>query len=400
MKTITNATKLLAFALFTTASIQAQSITVEQLIDEVDYDNLEYILKEFTGEKETKVGGKTVTIKNRDQANNDLAKDYILEKLESFGGDLEIEVQEFNTAGKNVIATQVGKENPDDIYIISAHYDSVTEYCADDNATGTAAVLEIAKTLSQVCLDNTIKYIFWDEEEIRLLGSDHYAKNLSSSMKSKIKGVINMDMLGFDYNKDRNIPVHTKDVAKSNQLKDDVVAIIEKYKSSINLTPEVPDEPVEGSDHASFWKQNMTAIMITDGLSYGTITPHYHKPTDRVSTLDLKYFQDMTKALMAIYATKGSISKDQTPCSFSVDKSKLQGVHVYPNPISNVVNVSLKTINTPTTIKLMTVTGQHILSKAVTKLETQLNTENLASGVYFVEVTSGDKSSLTKVIKE
>lgn len=400
MKTITNATKLLAFALFTTASIQAQSITVEQLIDEVDYDNLEYILKEFTGEKETKVGGKTVTIKNRDQANNDLAKDYILEKLESFGGDLEIEVQEFNTAGKNVIATQVGKENPDDIYIISAHYDSVTEYCADDNATGTAAVLEIAKTLSQVCLDNTIKYIFWDEEEIRLLGSDHYAKNLSSSMKSKIKGVINMDMLGFDYNKDRNIPVHTKDVAKSNQLKDDVVAIIEKYKSSINLTPEVPDEPVEGSDHASFWKQNMTAIMITDGLSYGTITPHYHKPTDRVSTLDLKYFQDMTKALMAIYATKGSISKDQTPCSFSVDKSKLQGVHVYPNPISNVVNISLKTINTPTTIKLMTVTGQHILSKAVTKLETQLNTENLASGVYFVEVTSGDKSSLTKVIKE
>lgn len=400
MKTITNATKLLAFALFTTASIQAQSITVEQLIDEVDYDNLEYILKEFTGEKETKVGGKTVTIKNRDQANNDLAKDYILEKLESFGGDLEIEVQEFNTAGKNVIATQIGKENPDDIYIISAHYDSVTEYCADDNATGTAAVLEIAKTLSQVCLDNTIKYIFWDEEEIRLLGSDHYAKNLSSSMKSKIKGVINMDMLGFDYNKDRNIPVHSKDVAKSNQLKDDVVAIIEKYKSSINLTPEVPDEPVEGSDHASFWKQNMTAIMITDGLSYGTITPHYHKPTDRVSTLDLKYFQDMTKALMAIYATKGSISKDQTPCSFSVDKSKLQGVHVYPNPISNVVNVSLKTINTPTTIKLMTVTGQHILSKAVTKLETQLNTENLASGVYFVEVTSGDKSSLTKVIKE
>lgn len=400
MKTITNATKLLAFALFTTASIQAQSITVEQLIDEVDYDNLEYILKEFTGEKETKVGGKTVTIKNRDQANNDLAKDYILEKLESFGGDLEIEVQEFNTAGKNVIATQVGKENPDDIYIISAHYDSVTEYCADDNATGTAAVLEIAKTLSQVCLDNTIKYIFWDEEEIRLLGSDHYAKNLSSSMKSKIKGVINMDMLGFDYNKDRNIPVHSKDVAKSNQLKDDVVAIIEKYKSSINLTPEVPNEPVEGSDHASFWKQNMTAIMITDGLSYGTITPHYHKPTDRVSTLDLKYFQDMTKALMAIYATKGSISKDQTPCSFSVDKSKLQGVHVYPNPISNVVNVSLKTINTPTTIKLMTVTGQHILSKAVTKLETQLNTENLASGVYFVEVTSGDKSSLTKVIKE
>lgn len=406
IKRITSITKILAIGLFAViSSVQAQSVTVNELIDEVDYDNLKYMLEEFTGERKTTVGGKTVTIKTRKEDNNDLAKDYIVEKIKSFSGDLDIQIQKFNRVGKNIIVTQEGKENPDNIHIISAHYDSVTDYCADDNATGTTGVLEIAKTLSQVCLDDTIVYIFWDEEEIGLLGSDYYAKNLSKDMIAKLKTVINIDMLGYDYKKDRNIPVHSKNVANSNQLKDDVLKIIEKYNDKINLTPEVPSKPVEGSDHASFWKQNITAIMVTDGLSYGTITPHYHKPTDKIATLEddkgrLTYFHDMTKALMAIMAERCSISKDQSPCSFSVGEYTLSGVEVYPVPVKDFINIRLQNSPNNAFVKLINVEGKEIVKQNISKLETKLDTKNLASGIYFVKVTSGGESFLTKVIKE
>ena len=63
----------------------------------------------------------------------------------------------------------------DDIYIICAHYDSVTTYCADDNASSVAAVIEAARILSGECFDFTIVYALWDQEEIGLVGSEYYA---------------------------------------------------------------------------------------------------------------------------------------------------------------------------------------------------------------------------------
>ena len=53
--------------------------------------------------------------------------------------------------------------NPNDIYIVSAHYDSVTNFGADDNASGTAAIIELARILSQYCTENTIIYALWDD---------------------------------------------------------------------------------------------------------------------------------------------------------------------------------------------------------------------------------------------
>ena len=91
----------------------------------------------------------------------------------------------------------MGKTNPNNIYIVCAHYDTVADYCADDNATGTAAVLEVARILSKQCVDNTIVYALWDEEEIGLRGSQFYA-NQAATNNDNILGVLNMDMMGYD----------------------------------------------------------------------------------------------------------------------------------------------------------------------------------------------------------
>ncbi|MFT5846595.1 M28 family metallopeptidase, partial [Psychroserpens sp.] len=150
------------------------SQNIQNIINQVDIDNITLTINEFSGEQSTIVDGNTVTISNREQSTNQLAGDYLTERLEALN-NIVVSEQLFNTNGRNIIATQIGKTNPNDIYIVCAHYDTVADFCADDNASGTAAVLEIARILSTQCLDNTIIYALWDEEEIGLRGSQFYA---------------------------------------------------------------------------------------------------------------------------------------------------------------------------------------------------------------------------------
>src|SRR5690554_2095390 len=107
-------------------SVSSFGQTVQNLIDKVDIGRLELTVSEFTGEQPTLVNGTEVTIINRQHANNDLAAEYIKERLQQFD-NISVEEQNFNTTGKNIIATQIGKTNPQNIYLVCAHYDSRSE---------------------------------------------------------------------------------------------------------------------------------------------------------------------------------------------------------------------------------------------------------------------------------
>ena len=167
-----------------------------------------------------------MTILNRGQANNELAGDYLVEKFNAMD-NLTVTTQAFNTSGRNVIATQLGKTNPNDIYIICAHYDSVADYCADDNASGTATVLEIARILSTQCMDNTLVYALWDEEEIGLRGANYYATQANNN-GDNILGVLNIDMMGYDGDDDDDFDIDVRPIANSLGMKDDLWAYCQR----------------------------------------------------------------------------------------------------------------------------------------------------------------------------
>ena len=94
------------------SSLSAQ--TKLDIINAVNLDSLSLTLKEFTGEVATNVGGNAVTILNREEANNELAGDYLVEKFNAMN-NLTVNDQAFNTNGRNIVATQLGKTNPNDI---------------------------------------------------------------------------------------------------------------------------------------------------------------------------------------------------------------------------------------------------------------------------------------------
>ena len=352
-------------------SVLSYGQTIQDLINQVNIDSLTLTLNEFSGEQSTVVNGSTVTILNRQQANNGLAGDYLVERFEALD-NITITDQSFNTNGRNIIATQIGKTNPNNIYIVCAHYDTVADYCADDNATGTAAVLEIARVLSTQCLDNTIIYALWDEEEIGLRGSAFFA-DLAATNNDNILGVLNMDMMGYDGDGegepgDNQFDIDYRNIAGSVAMKNDIIAVLNAYTFDLSVVEVNPG--TTASDHASFWfagngtTDAFSAVLVGESWETNDETPFYHTSGDRFSTLDIPYFHEMVKLVTGYMATKGSL--------VAVDNTLTQTVNMLT---ANQSSASYQWYDCDTDTPISGATNQSYTP--------------LANGNYSVEVTSG-----------
>ena len=138
---------------------------------------------------------------------NDQARDWIAAEFESLG--LAVELQQYEpilrvVAYTNVIGRLEGSRYPDQFLVIGGHYDSIP--CppnlgpgAEDNASGTAGVLEAARILSQVrpAPQRTILFVAFSSEEQGLHGSRYFVKQLSSSERSNFGGALIMDMMAY-----------------------------------------------------------------------------------------------------------------------------------------------------------------------------------------------------------
>lgn len=437
--------------------------TIQNLMDQITQSNLQQTLNEFSGEVVTTVNSTPTVILNRQQANNDVAADYLVEQFAAMD-NLTITDQAFNTNGRNIIATQLGKAANPEIYIICAHYDTVANYCADDNATGTTAVLEIAKILSTQCFDNTIVYALWDEEEIGLLGSDYYA-GLANTNGDNIAGVLNMDMIGYDGDAsgtpgDNQFDIDFRsEFAPSVTMKNDILSVFNTYSFDLSVV-EVPNGTF-ASDHSSFWFNGFAAVLVGESWETNDQTPFYHSSQDRVATLDLPYFTEITKLVLAYTATKanlvavnntisantttltsnqasasyqwyncdtdmpipGAINQDFTPASngtylvevtsgtctersacfnfdtLSLESFEAEDLSVFPNPATSIVNVKSQ-LNATLNLKLYDVFGKVVLILDSEDDLTTINISHLANGVYFLNASTKEKSGSFKIVKE
>jgi hypothetical protein len=277
---------LLGMVFFTSIQMLLVGQTTQEVINQVNQDSLIHTVSQFSGEDSCIVNGTQVLIKHRvSSRGNNLAADYLAERLRGYG--LSVEELNYRPGGRNIVATQIGKTFPDSIYLIGAHYDAVADFCADDNASGSGAVLEAARILSQYCVDYTIKYAFWDEEERGLIGSDYYA-DTAKAYQLPILGAINLDMMGYDGNGDKIFDIHTNNLPANLQLKDTVLFILDSFK--INLVPQILNPGTNRSDHASFWRNGYPAILFGESVLGGDPNPEYHKSTDRLALFDTSYY--------------------------------------------------------------------------------------------------------------
>ncbi|WP_432221052.1 M28 family metallopeptidase [Flavobacterium sp. TMP13] len=194
--------------------------------------------------------------------------------------------------------------------ILGAHYDhlgmggpssksdkkNTIHYGADDNASGTAALLEIAEKLAahKNELKRSVIFIAFGAEEQGLLGSNYFVENPLVPL-SQIKLMINMDMVGR-LNEQNHVYMGGAGTFPGG------VAFMQNLGESLGLSPIVHAGSVGGSDHVSFYAKDLSVL----GLHTGG-HPQYHMPEDTVDLINIpgekKVSDYIYKALMEFAAT-------------------------------------------------------------------------------------------------
>jgi len=239
-------------------------------------------------------------------SNCEAAGQYIYNAFSGLGLD-DVRFAPFTFSGstnsRNVVAEKTGETYPDDIVIICSHYDSTSPSAsrltqapgADDNASGTAAVIEAARILASYRLDFTVRFIAFSAEEWGLFGSRAYA-TAAGLAGDRIVGVINLDMIAYANAMPEDLQVIVN--AASGWLADRFLDAASSY-GPLGATKTV-DASFVYSDHAPFWDGGYPALLAIedDPLT----NPYYHKTTDTLDKLNLEFFTSATRASLGLLA--------------------------------------------------------------------------------------------------
>lgn len=224
------------------------------------------------------------------------AGDYIYDEFESYGLETRYDDWSYGGySGNNIEGTLLGiDENSDEIFIIVAHYDSVSGTPgADDDGSGTAAVLAAAKVLSQYEFNHTVRFVAFDGEEQGLLGSHEYVKE-SYVNGDNIVAALNGDMIGFATNETEAGLVKIYENSASSWITNFTYAVSQNYEEYIELTI-VPSGSSSGSDHRSFWNYDYHAICHQEY----NFNDFYHSPLDQIGNMDIEYCTRIAKLEIA-----------------------------------------------------------------------------------------------------
>ena len=109
---------------------------------------------------------------------------------------VSVKIETERLDSRNVIAELPG--TGDDVVVVGAHYDIVpaTEAGANDNASGTAVILALAKTLAEEPLSYTVRFVSFGAEEVGLFGSSHYVASLGDAELGRLRAMLNFDVVG------------------------------------------------------------------------------------------------------------------------------------------------------------------------------------------------------------
>jgi Zn-dependent M28 family amino/carboxypeptidase len=218
----------------------------------------------------------------------DLARDWLVQQFETLEG-VDVTTPSFpvgDVTAYNVVATLPGTIRPDDWYIIGGHYDATSEdpYAAapgaEDNASGCAGVLEMARILTHYPQEGTLIFICYSGEEQGLYGSDDHAGDLvAEGHADKVQVMLDMDMIGYTSDEDLDCLLETEPFAE--YLLDLFADAAEQYTSLRILTSTF----AFGSDHVPYLERGMPALLTIENDWYEY--PDYHRTTDLPENIDL-----------------------------------------------------------------------------------------------------------------
>ena len=217
----------------------------------------------------------------------------------------------------NVVAEQRGTVHPEKVLIIDGHYDSYSSTVpgGDDNASGTAGMLEAARVLSGSSFEYTIRYIGFNTEELNLNGSLDYVKNVVSQNNEEIIGVLDLDQILAPFHV--NNPSIPAALGVSTGSNDPAAAawastFMTAAKTYVPALPIGTDSPFfdDQSDHYSFAANGYPAALeINDYSANDTANPYYETPDDASDGAAGKHY-DFTFATNTVRAIVACMAQE------------------------------------------------------------------------------------------
>jgi Zn-dependent M28 family amino/carboxypeptidase len=245
-------------------------------------------------------------------------QEYIYQEFASWGS---VEIHTFRVDGKscknfilNLSSSARFQKRDLPPILIGAHYDAVPGTPgADDNATGVAVLLELARVFATEPIKYPLRLVAFDMEEYGLLGSAEYVAKLQQEQQ-RLRLMMSLEMLGYCDSRPGS-QTYPSPLEYFYPNRGNFLALIGNWQTLPDLIGisrtirkvGVPTQwlpvPNRGkiirqtrlSDHAPFWDAGYPAMMVTDTAFLRN--PHYHKPSDTIATLDLDFLTGVCEGL-------------------------------------------------------------------------------------------------------
>lgn len=255
-------------------------------------------------------------------------QDLCFERLTELG--YSVERQNYGT-GINVVGMRPGTDKPDEHVLVGGHYDHIPDCSgADDNATGIAATLEVARILADIPTSRTLVIVCWDEEELGLIGSAAHAQAALDSGE-QLTAVFSLDSIGAASSEpnsqvvpagfDLLFPTQYAEL-EANEFRADFLLwvsddtmgplgeALDGFADSIGLrtlgsplddalktSPALAD--LRRSDHASYWDRDIPAMFFNDTGEFRYSGYHCGEGDDTFDRLNLEFGVNVAKVAVA-----------------------------------------------------------------------------------------------------
>lgn len=280
-------------------SVALADIDIGSLMEEVSSDNLERSILDLQATSSTDDSG--VGTRYYASSGNAMAAEYLVQRLEGYG--MRVWYEDFLMADGRLLVNVVGEiagRDPSAIYGVLSHYDTLSTDLsnapgADDNATGIAASLEIARILSGYALENPVRMIFVSAEEVGIIGADQFARRAASE-GTPYDGIFNVDAVGSD--RQGTLMVLNTDSAGI-PLQDLIVRINDSYGLGQEMM--VRQNPAIVADDNKLRDQGLDAVLVSREL-YGWYTIH-HTPDDLIDLVSIPNTESATVLILLSVAS-------------------------------------------------------------------------------------------------
>lgn len=321
--------------------------------------------------------------------------------LESYSYDI-VETQNYKIDHiPNVYAVKEGTLFPETYLLIGAHYDVYTAGAdgADDNGSGSGALMEIARVLSTYSFEKSIILAFYSGEEINLLGSKHFADSAINNSVD-LESIINLDVIGYLKN-GTDLEFDCSYNSQSKYLYDTLKSLCSTYLPEVGIVKANTKTFWESSDHKSFWNQNIPGLFFAEELNRYSSDFNYNWHTDNdimgVSCNSKILMESVAKAAILLTVNSAIIADESSVLTEQSGKYHSPGIQLL-SPTKLSVTSQQSGMGA---FSLLTVQGRTI-TQWKAPLTAGSNTitldKGIASGVYLLRFTMDTHESVVPLI--